>query len=197
MKKILILTLFSLIVVANSGCTRAFKNVLGLQSAAKGTPQMETFKPKHSHLEVVMPGPRDEVASFNDLFNSTYMYKHEEGFYALSFGLVMGVLMTPDQFQASLNDLSSKLVKSIDGTPTMTTPIQYYGAGCAPDAFRQGKEIEGTIGSGDRYFKLRVYLIGTTEFKSSYCLVVCGTKSFVNSPEANRFLGSLKLLEIE
>ncbi len=188
---IVILVVVSL---GSSGCTRAFRNVMGLQKAAEGTPAIETFKPKHAGFEVSMPGPRDEVAT-DDIMKRNYVYKHTDGTYSLSFGLVHGSIMDQTQAQAALDELCDKQVKSIDGKVTSSKAIEYYGAAGEQTVVRVGKEIEGTMGNGDQVFKLRMYIIGTMSFKTSYSLIVFGKKPFVNSSEAERFISSLKLLD--
>lgn len=192
--KTVALVLISVVtLLATTGCTRAFRNVLGMQASATGVPALETFKPKHAGFQVSMPAPRDEVAT-DDIMKRKYVYKHVEGTYVLTFGLAHGSLMTPEQVKTGLEDLCDNAVKSIDGKPTLTKQIEYYGASDRAST-RIGKEIEGTIGNEGDVFKLRVYLIGTNAGKTAYTLMVTGKKSFVNSSEANRFISSLALLD--
>lgn len=179
-------------VFCTTGCTRAFRNVLGMQAPAGGTPQLETFKPKHAGFQVSMPEPRDEIAT-DDIMKRKYLYNHENGTYVLIFGLAHGTLMTPEQCKVALTEITDSVVKSINGKPTSTKAIEYYGSSERAET-RIGNEVEGTIGDGAETFKMRVYLIGTTMGKSSYSLVVTGKPTFVKASEAERFLSSLTLL---
>jgi hypothetical protein len=164
-----------------------------MQAPAGGVPQLETFKPKHSGFQVSMPSPRDEIAT-DDIMKRKYLYRHESGSYALIFGLAHGSLMTPEQSKAALDEITSKLVKSVEGKVASTKPIEYYGSSQRATC-RIGNEVEGSIGNGDEIFKLRTYLIGTNMGKTSYALVVTGKPSFVKSSEAERFISSLTLLD--
>jgi hypothetical protein len=179
--------------LSTSGCTRAFQNVLGIQPDAKGTPVLETLKPRHAGFEVSMPGPRDEVAT-EDMMKRNYVYKHTDGTYSMSYGLVHGSLMDPAQIQAALDENCDKQIQSIGGKQTASKAIEYYGGGCEGAVTRIGKEVEGTLDT-DRTFKLRAYIIGSNSFKTSYSLIVFGKKPFVNSNEANLFISSLKMLK--
>lgn len=186
--------LLALVSLTTTGCTRAFRNVLGVQSAAKGTPELERFRPSHAGFEVNMPGPRDEIRTDN-IMTRKYIYTHEDGTYSIIYGFVHGTLMSPLQFQTALDELCDKFVGSVNGKPTSTKAIEYYGSGLDPKDNRIGKEIEGTTSDGKQFFKMRVYLIGNVASKTSYTLIVVGEKPFVDSSEASRFLSSLKLLD--
>lgn len=193
LRSTLLVTLSVATVLSTSGCTRAFRNVLGMQAPAGGTPQLETFKPKHAGFQVNMPGPRDEVAT-DDIMKRKYLYKHESGTYELIFGLAHGTLMTPEQSKTGLDEITASIVKSIDGKVSTTKPIEYYGSSDRATT-RIGNEVEGTIGNDQSVFRLRTYLIGTTSGKTSYALVVTGKPAFVKSSEADRFISSLTLLD--
>lgn len=187
-----LVTLSVATVLCTSGCTRAFRNVLGMQAPAGGVPQLETFKPKHAGFQVSMPEPRDEIAT-DDIMKRKYQYRHESGNYELIFGLAHGSLMTPEQSKAGLDEITASVVKSIDGKVSTTKPIEYYGSSDRATT-RIGNEVEGTIGT-EQTFRLRTYLIGTTSGKTSYALVVTGKPAFVKSSEADRFISSLNLLD--
>lgn len=192
LRSALVLTISVFTVLCTSGCTRAFRNVLGMQQPAGGVPQLETFKPKHAGFQVSMPSPRDEVAT-DDIMKRNYQYVHAEGVYSLTFGLAHGSLMTPEQIKEGLQDLTANAIKSINGKVTSSKDIEYYGASDRATT-RIGKELEGTLDE-NKIFRMRIYMIGTTAGKTVYTLTVMGKPSFVKSSEAERFISSFNLLD--
>lgn len=182
-----------LALLCNTACTREFKTLLGVEKLPEGTPELEKFKPKHSGLIVYMPKPRDEIASLTDIFLSCYMYKHKEGTYTISYGLVPGVFGAPAAYQKALDEACDRVVKALGGTVTFQNAIvfdrptaqgDYYG-------FKGGKEIEGKIAESGKWFRMRIFMIG----KTCYQLIAVGSKTWINTPETRTFINSLEMVD--
>jgi|AGTN01.2.fsa_nt_gi hypothetical protein len=182
-----------LAIFCNTACTREFKTLLGVEKLPEGTPELEKFKPKHSGLIVYMPKPRDEVASITDMFYSSYIYKHKDGNYTLAFGLVPGVFGPPTAYQKALDEACDRVVKALGGTVTFTNTIPYDRPTAQGDyyGFKSGKEIEGTIGEGGTWFRMRIFMLGQT----CYQLIAVGSKTWINTPETRTFINSLEMVD--
>jgi hypothetical protein len=146
--------------------------------------EFQEFASAEGRFTVLFPGtPEERLRRGVGVAVRSFVVRQADGAYAVSFAdLPIPVGEDDEQIQARLDRAREGVLLNEDATLTTAAPITLAGK-------HPGQAVEAALPDRGGVLRARVYLVDRRLYRVS----VKGTRSFTDSPAADRFLDSLSL----
>jgi hypothetical protein len=166
---------------------QTFSLVLGasLLAVGCGKAEFKSFSVPGEKISVEMPGaPKATSQTMKGVQFTTHTVEEREGAYAVSVILLpVRTGETEEQTQTRLDGAVTGMMRSAGASLTNSTRI-------ALDGKFLGRDVTAALPNNKGTLRARVYLVGPKLCQG----IVVGTNRWASSPEATKFLHSMKTL---
>ncbi len=147
-------------------------------------PEFKEFSPSGGGFTVQMPGtPVEQKSSPGGIPMTTYSSDERSGGYAVIYADVpIADNESPAKIQTRLDGSRDGGLKNMGGKFISESQIQLGGK-------YPGRDIRADVPSKQAYARLQIFLV----HKRLYSILAMGAKSWVDSPETNKFFDSFAL----